>query len=151
MKQHGVVLLEGFFDKGYDPKGIPIALEEPFKLRITPTLTVGGKIDRIDKLKDGTVEIIDYKTGTVPKSRDPARDMQLSVYAMTALSQKVIVSFYFFEDQKKVSSTRTKEELEETKKEIERRADEIEKSDFHPTPGKHCDFCEFRLICEAWN
>lgn len=151
MKRHGIELLNGFYDKGYDPKVVPAALEEPFKLRITPTLTLGGKIDRIDKRKDGTTEIIDYKTGNVPKSRDPGKDMQLSVYAMAAASEKVVVSFYFFEDQKKVSSTRTKEELEETKKEIAERADKISRSDFHPTPGKHCDFCEFRLICEAWN
>lgn len=151
MKRHGVELLEGFFDKGYDPKVIPTALEEPFKLRITPTLTLGGKIDRVDTLPDGTIEIIDYKTGTAPKTRDPSKDMQLSVYAMAAGAEKVVVSFYFFESQQKVTASRTKEQLAEARKEIAKRADEISRSDFRPTPGKHCDFCEFRLICEAWN
>jgi RecB family exonuclease len=132
-------------------------LEESFKLKITPTLTLGGKIDRIDTLKDGTKEIIDYKTGQAPKTRDPKKDLQLTVYAMAGNpaspaggSEKVIVSFYFFEDQTKVSATRTKEQLAETRKEIAHRADEISRSDFRPTPGKYCDFCEFRLICEAW-
>lgn len=151
MKRHGVELLKGFYDKGFDPKIIPVALEEPFTIRITPTLTLGGKIDRIDKLPDGTTEIIDYKTGTAPKNRNPKSDLQLSVYAMAGQSEKVIVSFYFFEDQQKVSSTRTKEQLTATKEEIAERARQISVSDFHPTPGKHCDFCEFRLICEAWN
>ena len=68
MKAHGKELLIGFYDKGYDPKVIPTALEEPFRIKITPTLTLGGKIDRIDTLPDGTLEIIDYKTGTAPKS-----------------------------------------------------------------------------------
>lgn len=159
MKRHGVELLEGFFDKGYDPKVVPTALEEPFKLRITPTLTLGGKIDRIDTLKDGTMEIIDYKTGTMPKTRDPAKDLQLTVYAMAGADEgvykkapeKVIVSFYFFEDQEKRSGTRTHEQLAAAKEEIAMRADDISRSDFHATPGRHCDFCEFRLICEAWN
>lgn len=151
MKRHGIELLEGFYDKGFDAKVIPTALEEPFTLRITPTLTLGGKIDRIDRLRDGTVEIIDYKTGQAPKARDPKKDLQLTVYAMAGAGEKVIVSFYFFEDQKKVSSTRTKQELEAAKEEIARRADEMSKSDFRPTPGRHCDFCEFRLICEAWS
>ncbi|MCX6793678.1 MAG: PD-(D/E)XK nuclease family protein, partial [Candidatus Gottesmanbacteria bacterium] len=151
MKRHGRELLEGFFDKGYDPKVIPTSLEEPFKLRITPTLTLGGKIDRIDMRQDGTMEIIDYKTGTAPKTRDPKKDLQLTVYAMAGSAEKVIVSFYFFEGQTKVSSTRTKEQLAAAKEEIAKRADEISRSDFHPTPGKYCDFCEFRLICEAWN
>jgi RecB family exonuclease len=150
MKKHGQDLLAGFYDKGFDPKVIPTSLEEPFKIKITPMLTLGGKIDRIDTLKDRTMEIIDYKTGTAPKTRDPRKDLQLTVYAMAAHEEKVIVSFYFFEDQIKVSGTRTKEQLAGAKEEIARRADEISRSDFRPTPGKYCDFCEFRLICEAW-
>ena len=159
LKAHGRELLEGFFKKGYDPKNIPIALEEPFKIKITPLLTLGGKIDRIDKHEDGTIEIIDYKTGTAPKSRDAARDEQLSVYALSAAQggiykdppKKVIVSFYFFEGQEKVSATRNQEELANARKEILEKAKVMERSDFTPTPGRHCDFCEFRLICEAWN
>jgi DNA helicase-2/ATP-dependent DNA helicase PcrA len=150
MKRHGRELLVGFFDKGYDPRVVPTHLEEPFRLSISPTLTLGGKIDRIDTLKDGTMEIIDYKTGTVPKLRDPKKDLQLTVYAMVGNAKKVIVSFYFFEDQTKVSATRTKEQLAAAREEIAKRADEISRSDFRPTPGKYCDFCEFRLICEAW-
>jgi DNA helicase-2/ATP-dependent DNA helicase PcrA len=151
MKRHGRELLSGFFEKGYDPKVVPTSLEEPFKLKITPALTLGGKIDRIDTLKDGTIEIIDYKTGTAPKARDPKKDLQLTVYAMAGNAKKVIVSFYFFEDQTKVSATRTGEQLSEARTEIAKRADEISRSDFRPTPGKYCDFCEFRLICEAWS
>ncbi len=159
MKRHGEELLTGFYAKGYDPKRIPTGLEEPFKIKITPRLTLGGKIDRIDTLPDGTMEIIDYKTGQTPKSRDVTKDMQLTVYALTAANEgvyhrkpeKVIVSFYFFEDQQKISATRTQEQLTQAKKEIAEKADEISQSDFKPTPGKHCDFCEFRLICEAWN
>lgn len=150
MKRHGVELLEGFYTKGYDKNSIPTALEEPFKLRLTPTLTVGGKIDRMDTLSDGTVEIIDYKTGTAPKTRDPKKDLQLSVYAM-AVAKKVIVSFYFFENQEKISATRDREQLAQDRQKIIKTADDISRSDFRPTPGRHCDFCEFRLICEAWS
>jgi DNA helicase II / ATP-dependent DNA helicase PcrA len=166
MKAHGRELLQGFFEKGYDPKIIPTALEEPFKIKITPTLTLGGKIDRIDTHSDGTIEIIDYKTGSAPQSRAPSKDPQLTVYALSASTggvfhappkkampagRRVIVSFYFFEDQKKVTAARTHEELAQAKLDIAKKAGEIERSDFSPTPGKHCDFCEFRLICEAWN
>jgi DNA helicase-2/ATP-dependent DNA helicase PcrA len=70
MKVHGVELLSAFYEKAYTPGLIPTALEEPFKIKITPTVTLGGKIDRIDTLNDGTIEIIDYKTGTATKSRD---------------------------------------------------------------------------------
>lgn len=151
MKNHGMELLTGFYAKGYNPDVVPYKLEEPFKIKITPSLTLGGKIDRIDIRKDGTMEIIDYKTGTAPKARDPRKDLQLTVYAMASGTENVIVSFYFFEDQTKISATRTKEQLLAAKEEVSKRADEISRSEFRPIPGKYCDFCEFRLICEAWN
>ncbi|OGG29168.1 hypothetical protein A2973_01615 [Candidatus Gottesmanbacteria bacterium RIFCSPLOWO2_01_FULL_49_10] len=158
MKIHGKELLDGFFEKGYDPALIPKDLEVSFKIRITPSLTLGGRIDRVDILSDGTLEIIDYKTGQSPKNRDVTKDAQLTVYALAASEpgiynkkpENVIVSFYFFEDQIKISATRSLGQLEKEKKEIALKADEISRSDFKPTPGKHCDFCEFRLICEAW-
>ncbi len=158
MKQHGEELLKGFFARGYDPERIPEKLEESFKIKITPHLTLGGKIDRVDRLPDGAIEIIDYKTGHAPKNRDVREDKQLSVYALAATNngiysadpEKVIVSFYFFEGQEKISAKRTQEQLDQTRAHIAKTAEEISGSDFKPTPGKHCDFCEFRLICEAW-
>lgn len=158
MKYHGEELLSDFYDKGYDPTVIPVSLEEAFKVKITPTLSLGGKIDRIDNLPGGKLEIIDYKTGQTPKSRDPKKDLQLSVYALAALnnaygkhtSEDVLVSFYYLEGNEKISASRTAGQLEEAKAHVEKKAMEISTSDFRPTPGKHCDFCEFRLICEAW-
>ncbi len=158
MKSHGRELLSGFYDKGFDPKHLPKDLEKPFKIKITPMLKLGGKIDRVDEFSDGKIEIIDYKTGQAPKTRDPGSDSQLTVYALAAtdegiykkMPEQVIVSFYFFETQEKVSGTRTKEQLVAMENEVAAKAEEISKSDFRPTPGKHCDFCEFRLICEAW-
>jgi DNA helicase-2/ATP-dependent DNA helicase PcrA len=158
MKQHGVFLLEEFYDKGFDRKIHVLALEQPFKVKITPTLTLGGKIDRIDRTEEGKLEIIDYKTGSAPKKRDPSEDMQLSVYALAAYEQgvygekveNILVSFYFLEGQQKISGTRNKEQLEKVKQSVSDTAEQISVSSFAPKPGKHCDFCEFRLICEAW-
>ncbi|MCL4360273.1 ATP-dependent helicase [Patescibacteria group bacterium] len=158
MKARGRELLAGYFDHGYDPKRVPLALEQAFRIKITPALTLGGKIDRVDPLPDGKIEIIDYKTGHAPKSRDAADDFQLTVYALAATGpgmaakkpDDVIVSFYFFEGQEKLSASRTDEQLARAKSEIAGKAEEIARSDFHPTPGKQCDFCDFRLICEAW-
>ncbi|MFZ2025448.1 MAG: ATP-dependent DNA helicase [Microgenomates group bacterium] len=158
MKKHGEVLLSEYFQKGYDQKTKTIAVEQAFKIKITPDITLGGKIDRVDRRADGTLEIIDYKTGAAPKKRDPQEDFQLSIYALAATdkgvydtaAEKMLVSFYFFEGQERVSGTRTSEQLVSVKEEIITAANEINKSAFLPTPGMYCAFCEFRLLCEAW-
>ncbi|MCX8008698.1 MAG: ATP-dependent helicase [Patescibacteria group bacterium] len=158
MKQHGEELLREFYEHAYDPNIIPRDLEQPFRITITPTVKLGGKIDRVDIHNNGQLEIIDYKTGQSTKIKNVDTDLQLSVYALAATDQgiygyrpeDVIVSFYFFEGHQKVSSQRTKEQLEQAKEHIAKKIKEMETSSYVPTPGKHCDFCEFRLICEAW-
>jgi len=158
MRAHGEELLSKYFDTSFDKNVHILALEQPFKLKVGKTLTIGGKIDRVDRLKNGMIEIIDYKTGSAPKNKKIEEDFQLTIYALAATDkglygkspEDVRVSFYFFEGQEKISGTRKKKQLEEAKEEILTAADHIERSNFLPTPGKHCDFCEFRLICEAW-
>lgn len=159
MKAHGEKLLSEFYRSGYVPGKIPKKLEESFKLKITPMLTIGGKVDRVDVLPDKKIEIIDYKTGQSTRvKKNVKNDLQLSVYAMAATSEgiynyrpeDVIVSFYFLENQEKISGTRTADQLQTAKDKIIQTAEEIKKSDFPAKPGRQCDFCEFRLICEAW-
>jgi len=159
MMRQGKLLLSGFYTRSFDARHVPKDLEKFFKIKITPEISLVGKIDRVDELPDGTIEIIDYKTGQAPKTRNAADDPQLTVYALAATdpglyaipSDRVILSFYFFEGQEKISAQRTKVQLEKAKIEIAEKAKEIAASDFSPKPGKYCDFCEFRLICEAWN
>src|SRR5206468_12195451 len=57
--------------------------EESFEIHIGETKVV-GRIDRIDSRPDGTVAIVDYKTGK-PRDQDAAdASLQLSLYAIAA-------------------------------------------------------------------
>jgi RecB family exonuclease len=158
MKDRGVALLSDFFRHGFDPNVKVIDLEKAFKVKITPTLTVGGKIDRVDADSDGNIEIIDYKTGKSPEKRNPETDRQLTLYALAACDKSlyganpssVTVSLYFLENLTKTSAKKTGEQLSQMRELIKSGAENIGKTDYAPTPGKQCDFCEFRLICEAW-
>lgn len=164
MKREGQKILKEYFGKAYDPKRLPKALEQKFSVKVSANLKVGGKIDRIDETEKG-VEIVDYKTGSPSTKREAENDLQLTVYALVAAEgvleymgilaktpkpEAIKVSFYFFDNQEKISSVRTKDHLEQAKKELVKIAQEISQSDFSPAPSRMCDFCDYKLLCEAW-
>jgi len=159
MKKQGQEMLAGFYEKAYDPKRLPRDLEQVFTIKVTPEFKVGGKIDRVDELEDGRIEILDYKTGRVLKGEKIEQSLQMTVYALAAQDQgiygkkaeEVVLSFYFFDTQEKISTRRTSEQLKEAKKALIEKKEEIEKSDFSPKPSNMCEFCDFKLLCEAWS
>jgi DNA helicase-2/ATP-dependent DNA helicase PcrA len=156
MKKQGQRILTNFYKK-FDSKIIPRDLEQPFIIRVSPKLKIGGKIDRVDE-KKGKLEIIDYKTGRVMEQRAVDESLQMTVYALAATNEgiygkkpeEVVLTFYFLDTGEKKSTKRTASQLGEAKKELVEKAKEIEKSGFEPKPSNMCEFCDFKLLCEAW-
>jgi DNA helicase-2/ATP-dependent DNA helicase PcrA len=156
MKKQGQRMLADFY-KQFDGQQMPRDLEQPFIIRVSPKLKIGGKIDRVDEAK-GRLEIIDYKTGKVMEQKKIDQSLQMTVYALAAADkgiygkkpEKVMLTFYFLDKGEKKSTKRTREQLEQAKKELLEKAKEIEKSGFEPKPSKRCEFCDFKLLCEAW-
>ena len=62
-------------------KNPPLFIEKPFTIKVDDAI-VTGKIDRIDALPDGTVAIIDYKTGRPKEKLDAEDKRQLLVYQL---------------------------------------------------------------------
>ncbi len=149
--------LLGFLKNGFNPKTIPVLLEEKFTVPVDPTLKIGGKIDRVDNLGGGKFEIVDYKTGAhLPSQKEVDKDLQLSFYALALSSIKNIdpenikLSLYYLDEQEKISTTRTAKELEKVKEKILEVRDEIEKSDFKCNHSFFCQGkCEFSLFCKS--
>jgi len=84
-----IARLAHWFIKGeYERRkvGTVTALETKAKLDIESLgITLGGKIDRVDKFDDGTLAIYDYKTGIVPSKKQQTHfDKQLLLSAMIA-------------------------------------------------------------------
>jgi DNA helicase-2/ATP-dependent DNA helicase PcrA len=162
--KRGKRILKDYFKKEFDKKKIPYSLEKMFKVPIRGKkgwVMVGGRIDRVDVLNEKEIEIIDYKTGErVPSQREADKDMQLTIYALAAVSIKekpfgikpenVKLSFYYLDKGKKITTQRTKEQLEEAKKYILEVKNKIEKSNFACSGHIFCQSkCEYSLMCRA--
>lgn len=64
----GLDMLWRFAQTG-DLAATPLTAEQFHEIWLTEHVTLGGKIDRIDRRADGSLEIIDYKTGRSPHAK----------------------------------------------------------------------------------
>jgi len=164
-KTNAIKMLTRFYSEGFDYSkiGNTVALEQRFSFRLTPTLKIRGTIDRVDNLEKDNIEIIDYKTSTrTPTQKDVNRNDQLTLYALAVSTikdlpfsrpvEKITLSLYFLDAGIKISSNRTRQQTEQIKEKIIKTAKELEKTNFPPKPSRPfpCNYCEFKLLCDAW-
>ncbi|HUQ49485.1 MAG TPA: ATP-dependent DNA helicase, partial [Terriglobales bacterium] len=50
-------------------------------------VTIKGRIDRLDQREDGTVEVVDYKTGSPKDEKFAKKSLQLAIYALALQKQ----------------------------------------------------------------
>ena len=126
--------------------------EEWFDVQIAGT-KVAGRIDRMDRMADGSVAIIDYKTGKARSQEDADESLQLSIYAMAAHEKWGYrvgeLVFHNLEGNVAVVSKRAEFQLEEARERVQAVARGIAEGNFKPKPDFHCTFCAFRGLCPA--
>ena len=129
----------------------PLFLERGFTVKIDD-IVIRGRIDRIDKVKDG-VEIIDYKTGSPKTEKDLSKTdkMQLMLYQLAAKEifglEPKRLTFHYLKDHSTVSFLATDEELDTLKQKIRDQIAAIRSRQFEAAPGFMCRYCDFRDIC----
>ena len=131
-----------------------VETEIPFEVKIGE-ITFTGRIDRLEKNKDGKYEVIDFKSGSSVKSRPKAReDPQLNIYAKAVEKLKgelpAKASLFYVEKDKMVEYEVSKESVELALEQITQLTQEILKENFEATPSfQACKFCSYQTICDA--
>lgn len=153
MKQ-GIDILTRYYNNNDIRSANIVNLETRFEVPVGQHL-LAGIIDRIDRLEDGSFEIIDYKTTSrLPAQQIVDNDFQLSLYSLGLTGKwpkleipQVKLSLYFLKHGVKLTSQRTPKQLEETKHHVLALISEIEKSDFKPIPSALCNWCGYQKYC----
>ena len=140
----------------------PLGLERSVALR-TDSIAVTGRVDRLDD-RDGTVVVVDYKTGRQIPSEDDARtSLPLALYAAGAARvfrrPCVRVELHHVPTRTVAAHEHTTESLDRKIAEAEsiagdlRRVDAefaargVETPSFPPRPSPLCTWCDFRAHC----
>ncbi|MEI7512464.1 MAG: ATP-dependent DNA helicase [Candidatus Uhrbacteria bacterium] len=133
-------------------------LPQIFGVEIPFTLVLGlhslkGKVDRVDKLPDGSVVVYDYKTGQAKDELSAEDKEQLHLYQL-ALEEKGIkvsrLAYIYVLDWVITDVDLLKEEKRDAfLNKITERMEAITLSKYEPTSDPFtCKYCDFKGICE---
>lgn len=138
------------FATHHDLRAEPFAVEAYLQVEVAPGVTLFGRMDRIDEEADGTLHIIDYKTGEQP-SEIEARQLRLyAIMVERELGRTVSkASFWYLDD-----GTTATEMLDDGVKrlaleEMLAAVEEMQRiTEFPATIAEHCAHCPYLHLCE---
>ncbi|MBU0906993.1 MAG: PD-(D/E)XK nuclease family protein [Nanoarchaeota archaeon] len=156
--------VENFFNKGvkflidYYRSNLPfskltVEVEKKLWFPITDGVYITGYIDRLEKHKDGSYEVHDYKTnGKMKEQKEVDADRQLAFYHLGLQDLfgedvRVKLTWHFLAHNKKVHSSRTKEQLDVLKNQTLALIGKIRNTTEWPACGKPwCDWCAYKAL-----
>jgi len=155
----GVDILKKYYLQNQNQKFNILNLEASFQIPILDN-QITGRIDRIDKLDDGTFEVIDYKTTKkMPAQSDVDNNFQLAIYYLGIINRwpvlekedrPVKLSLYYLRHGEKLSVIGNKQGIKETQQKILDLINQINKSKFDPRVNPLCDWCQYQKYCPLY-
>ncbi len=142
-----------YWERERESEGEPVWLERKFDIRIGPH-QVRGRVDRVDRLPDGSYELIDYKTGERKSEAQLENDLQLALYRLAAREawglEAGTGSYYYVLDADKVAAPVRADDAERVERTVLAVGEGVLGQDFEPRPSPTtCGWCDYRLICPA--
>jgi DNA helicase-2/ATP-dependent DNA helicase PcrA len=152
-RQAGLEQLQAFHARYAAAPADVLYQEKGFTLPLEPNIEITGRMDQVNRIRGREVEIVDYKTGQPRDSRDAAKSLQLSLYALAAREilelEPTRLVLYNLATNEPIVSARSEEALEKARATVAEVADQIRAREFPARPGYHCRTCDFRPICPA--
>jgi DNA helicase-2/ATP-dependent DNA helicase PcrA len=142
-----------YWEREAEAEGKPLWLERKFDIKIGPH-RVRGRVDRVDRLADGSHELIDYKTGERKSEAALENDLQLALYRVAAREdwglEASSCSYYYVLDAEKVAAPTKPDDAERVERTVLEVGEGVLGQDFEPRPSPTtCGWCDYRLICPA--
>lgn len=153
--EDGKGILTAFYHKHIKDYALPFFVEYGFNFEVDG-VPVTGKVDRVDKLDDGRLSIVDYKTGKKLVGGRVEMDPQLTMYQLAAeqlLGAKVArLSFYHLPSLREQVVERHEDALVDgLKKKIVTTAERISSGSFEPKPMENvCRWCDYKPLCPVY-
>ena len=130
-------------------------MEKGFSIKLKSgedVFTIRGSIDRVDRVDQDKVKLVDYKTGK-PKLELDAKDKeQLYIYQIAIAEvfglKPESLAFYYLENNSELEFLGSDEDLDKLKHKMINTILSIRKGEFLPKPGPLCKFCDFFDICD---
>ena len=155
--QEGLQLVLGFVrDQGPLDAYDVVAIEEPFELRIGEH-TVIGFIDRVDRIDDETIDVIDFKTSRLLFTHDELdTNLQLSLYRLAAQelwpwAKAIRLTMWMLRHNLRQATVRSPEQLEGARAYVQAMGDQLARATQFPArPNTLCGYCDYRRHCSAY-
>ncbi len=140
-----------WFAQSNDISITPCMVEDYHNAELTSSILLKGKIDRVDKEADGSLHIIDYKTGKMPSE---INKVQLHIYALILSKKQDLpikkASYLYLAAGELKTIELTAADLTQATSYVTELVDRIcGEKEYPPTPNPYCWNCDFLEICPS--
>jgi len=132
-----------------------LAVEKLLKADLGPFELI-GRVDRLDERADGTIEIIDYKSGRSSVTESQVRDdLAMACYQLLAKrlfpDREVMATIHALRVNEKASASLSPHDLEVFEADVKQIGQTILSAsvdDYSPRPKPLCEGCDFVALCK---
>ncbi len=140
-----------WFVRNQDTSVTPLMVEKNHSAQLTKVIILTGRIDRVDEEADGSLHIIDYKTGKMPAE---INQIQLHIYALILSKKQDLplkkASYLYLEAGKFRTIKLTAADLAQATSYVIDMVDRIcMEKEYPATPNIYCWNCDFLETCPS--